>query len=122
MNVKTVEPVGTEGTDMSSSYSIKEDCIPEKIRKIFDYDPNKYFQVYYMNEQSQIMVKNHWLFEGRDKQYRDYVYAEMSGTCVRVVVTFQGRTSWNDNYSGAGNSNIQQGERVEIILHGRFIP
>lgn len=122
MSVKTVERVGTGEPSTSSSCSTEEDHIPESIREIFDDDPNKFFQVYYLNEHSQIMVKNQWLFEGREKTYVDFAYAEISGTCTHVVVTFQGRTSFHENMSGATNSDIEVGEKIQIRIDGRRIP
>ena len=122
MSVETVEPVGTEERSTSSS-SNTEDLIPKKIRDLFENpQPDKFFQVYYLNTLSQIMLKHQWLFEGYDKTYTDVGYVEQGGTCTQVILTFQGRTSEHHNDSGSTHANMIEGERVTLKIHGEHIP
>lgn len=121
-NVKIAEHVGNQKSNESSSSNI-EDLIPKKIRELFENpEPEKFFQVYYLNAGSQIMLKNQWLFEGRDKDYTDTAHVEVAGTCTQVVVTFQGRTARHPNFAKGEHTDMKVGEPVKISLHGANIP
>ncbi len=121
MSVETVERVGTEESSTSSSSSTDE--IPERIRQIFEgAHPEDWFQVYFLTSESTIMARTQWLFEGRERTYRDITYAEGPGTCTQVVVVFKGKTNRTENYTENKHKNVLKGEPIRVQIKGDLIP
>ena len=121
MSVETVEHVGTEESNTSSSSNTDE--IPERIRQIFEgTHPEDWFQVYFLTNESTIIARTQWLFEGRERTYKDITTAEAPGTCTQVVVIFKGKTHRTDNWTQEGHKNIVKGEPIRVQIKGDLIP
>jgi hypothetical protein len=117
-SVEIVVPAGTDESSTSSS-SNTDDLIPEKVRKIFSSKgPQDYFKVYYINKLEEVITVGQWLFEGRDKHYKDETVLDADGPCTGAIVLFQGRTKKYD----IKGPHVIKGERVRITCKGVQIP
>ena len=119
MSVETVEPVGIDESNTSSS-SNTEDLIPEQVRKIFEgKQPSDFFRVYYFNEKEELFTMVEWLFEGRDKEYSMPATMEASGQLTKAIVVFQGR---HKDYALSKKHRLVEGERRMVRCKGERIP
>lgn len=118
MSVETVEPVGTDEQDTSSSSST--DDIPQKVRDLFSgRQPEDFVRVVGVDEDGVILARAQWVFVGRNRIYRDSVIAENTGTCTEAVIMYEGRSMKRTNDTPLSCKKNQQ---VHINLNGAFIP
>ena len=120
ISVVTVERVGTGGRNTLSSSNT--DHIPKKIRQIFDEpDTEKWVVVYYLTADSHIIARATFLFEGRDKVYKEVCEASVSGTLARVVIVFRTKTKQYDVGEGYLRT-VKKGQPFKMTINGEIIP
>ncbi len=120
-NVGTVVHVGTEELNMSSFCST--DLIPEKIRRIFDEpDTDKWFIVYYITKNSEIITRVAFFFEGRDKTYVQECESAINGSLARVVIVYRAKVAHYETNDNAPVSDLVKGERFKMTINGEIIP
>ena len=119
-NAGTVVHVGTGGRNMSSSSNT--DDIPAKVRRIFDEDDtDKWFIVYYLTENSTIIARGSFFFEGRDKEYNERCESAVNGRLGKVIIVFRGQSigyDVNDSYS----FDVRIGQPFHMTINGEIIP
>ena len=106
---------------MLSSCSI--DLIPEKIRRIFDEpDTDKWFIVYYITKDSEVITRVAFYYEGRDRTYVEECVSNVAGSLARVIIIFKGKTAHYETNDNAPISDLKKGELFKMTIKGEIIP